>query len=106
MMLFSSRPRDAPARAARFHLAAQRRDKSRAVARQRHVLAVHDIGLERRRLGDVERPQARPLVGRQRELVDDGNAEPVRDQRADRRAEAGADRDFIMQRVTCEEARP
>jgi hypothetical protein len=52
------------------------------MARQRDILAVGDIGLEDSRLGNIERPQSRPLVSGQRELIDDGNAQAVRDQSA------------------------
>ncbi len=101
MMLFSSlalRPRRV--RAARcpcrcgdsLHVAAQSSDEMLAVARQRGVLAVHHVGLERCRFDDVERPDVRPLVAGQRELVDDRDAQAVRHESADGRAEAGADR--------------
>jgi hypothetical protein len=107
-MLFSSlalRPRRV--RAARcpcrcgdsLHVAAQGGDEMLAVARQRGVLAVHYVGLERCRFDDVERPEFRPLVAGHRELVDDRNAQAVRHESAHGRAEAGADRHFVTQRM-------
>jgi hypothetical protein len=63
----------------RFHFAAQGRDKTRRVARQRDILAVRDISLEHGRFGNIDCSQSRPLVGSQGELVNNGNAETVRD---------------------------
>jgi hypothetical protein len=39
-----------------LHLAAQSRDKSCSVARERNILAVRDVGLKHGRLSDVEDP--------------------------------------------------
>jgi hypothetical protein len=73
-MLFSS---ERPAPAATFHLASQRRDKSRSVTRQRGIPAIQHIGLKHGWFGDIEGLDARPLIGGKREFIDDRNSETV-----------------------------
>src|SRR6516165_3472354 len=62
------------------------------------------ISLKRRRFDDIECPQPRPLLGGQREFIDDGNTLTERHQRANCRAKAGLDRNLVGQGVAGEYA--
>src|SRR6478609_5707362 len=107
IMLFSSPPRrgglagDA-GRLHRTHLGAQGLDEILDVKRQRRAALHRDIGVEPRRLGDLQELDAGIAAMGDRELVDDGDAESRLHQRADRRAEARANGDVVGEPVARE----
>src|SRR4051795_2440881 len=96
-------PAFAPRRLDRAHLRAQGLDEVLDMKRQRRAALHRDIGIESRRLGDLDQLDAGIAPMGHRELVDDGDAEPRLHQRADRGAEAGADGDVVLEAVARED---
>src|SRR4051812_36118248 len=96
-------PAFAPRRLDRAHLRAQGLDEILDMKRQRRAALHRDIGVESRRLGDLDQLDAGIAPMGHRELVDDGDAEPRLDQRTDRGAEAGADGDVVLEAVARED---
>src|SRR5580704_18687952 len=89
LMLFSRGA--SPRLADSLHLRTQGLDEMRGIGRERRAALDGDIGVEARRLGNLQEPNAGNAAMRHRELVDNSDPESCLHQRADGVAEAGAD---------------